>query len=190
MQHLLHIRPRDRLDTAQHRVRDHDQAHERRRESIRPAEDHREHDRRRVDRQPRREAALHQEDEARRARASCVEALLQILVRRVDVRAVKDGHRGRADDHHRDRQSEIELHEAHAVDVGLPGGGDEGDGAGLRGHDRERHGVPRHRFAGQQVAIDCVAAAAAIQPVRNDEGERRGQDNPVERPHRYALVNA
>ena len=105
---------------------------------------------------PAAEPALDQEDDAHQRARLRVEALLQILVSRVDFRAMEDRHGGGGEDHHGDGQSEIELDEAHAVDVGLPGGGDEGDGAGLGGHDGKTHGVPGHGVSGQQYLIVVV----------------------------------
>jgi hypothetical protein len=90
---------------------------------------------------------------------------------------------GGAQDHHRDRQSEIKLHEAHAIGVALAGGGDEGDGAGLRRHDGEAHGVPWHRFASQEIFVHGGAAAAAVQSVADDEREPREHYHPIEWPH-------
>jgi len=52
-----------------------------------------------------------------RPRVLGIEAPLQILVGSVDFRAVENGHDGDAENHHRDGQTEIELHKAHAVGV-------------------------------------------------------------------------
>ena len=187
--HLLHVGPGDRLDAAGDGV-------EMTRTPmisvvmpVRPAEDDRQHDGRRVERDAHRQAALDQEDDAGQRARLGVEALFQILVGRVNVGAMEDRHRRGREDHHRDRQSEIELHEAHAVDVGLAGGGDEGDGARLRRHDGERHGVPRHGLAGQQILVDGVAAAALVEAVDDDEDERADQHHPVERSHEKTRVN-
>ena len=84
------------------------------------------------------------------------------------------------DDHHGDGQAEVELHEAQAIDVALAGGGDERDGAGLGGHDGEAHGVPGHGFAGEQKLVDGLAAAAAIESVEHQGGERGDQREPIE----------
>ncbi len=95
----------------------------------------------------------------------------------------------RREDHHRDGQSEVELHETHTVDVGLAGGRDESDGARLGRHDRESHGIPGHGLAGEQILVYGVRAAALVQAVKDDEQKRAGQDAPIEGPHSQALVN-
>ena len=102
---------------------------------------------------------------------------------------MENRHGGGADNHHSDGQPEVELHEPHAIHVRLAGGGNERDRAGLRGHNRKRHGVPRHGAAGQQVAVYGVAAAAAVEAVGDNRHQRGDQDDPIERSHRYARVN-
>ena len=114
-----------------------------------PAEDDAHHDRRRIERNARRHAALNQENDRGKRAGLGIEAPFQVFVSGVNAGFVEDGHGRGGEDHHRDRQPEVKLHEAHAVDISLAGGGDEGDGARLRRHDRKTHGVPRHGFAGQ-----------------------------------------
>jgi hypothetical protein len=81
---------------------------------------------------------------------------------------MKDRDDRRRDHDHRQREAEVKLHETHAIGIRLPGGGDEGDGAGLRRHDGKGHGVPRHGFSSEQVAVDGVAAARPVEAVSND----------------------
>ena len=69
------------------------------------------------------------------------------------------------------------------IDVGLRRGGDEGGGAGLRRHDREAHGVPRHGLAREQKLIRGVRAAAAVQSVGDQEDQPPDENNPVEWSH-------
>ena len=44
---------------------------------------------------------------------------------------------------------------------------------------RDRHGA-----AGQQVAVDGIAASAAVEPVGHDGDQGSDEDDPVERSHR------
>ena len=148
-----------------------------------PAEDDAHHDGRRIERQPHGRAALDQKnDSGKRARLR-VEPALEILVGRIYARFVEDGDGGRAQNHHRDRQAEVELHEAHAVDVSLAGGGDERDRAGLGRHDREAHRVPRHCLAGKQIVAGGCAAAPPPEPEAGDRDYGRDHHDPVERRH-------
>ena len=181
--HLLNVGPRNSLDAAGGRVEHHQAAHHDRRPLVRPAKDGGQNDRRRIERDPGRQSALNEEYETHQRARLRVETFLQIFVSGVDVRAVKNGHGRGRENHHRDGQSKIELHKAHAVDISLASGGDESDGAGLSGHDGEPHGVPGHRSPGQQIVFDRAALPAAPQAVRDNRAEPKKHGHPVEWSH-------
>ena len=182
--HLLHVRPGDGLDAANHRVTHHGHTHQHGGGALRPSQNYRQHDGWRVDGEPRGNAALAQEDDTGQRAGLGVEPVFQVFIRGIDAGAIKNRHHHGRDHDHGDGQSEVSLHEAHAIHVRLAGGGDKRDGAGLGGHDGERHGVPRHGFAGEQVAVHRVAAAAAVQAVGDDGNQRREQDHPIQGSHR------
>ena len=182
--HLLHVRPGDGLDAADHGVTDHGRAHQQRGSALRPSQNHRQHDGWRIDGEPRGDAALAEEDNTSQCARLGVEPVFQVFVRGIDAGAIKRRHHHCTDHDHGDGQAEVSLHEAHAIHVRLAGGGDERDGAGLRGHDGERHRVPRHGLAGEQVPVHRVAAAAAVQAVGDDGHQRGEQDHPIQGSHR------
>jgi len=74
--------------------------------------------------------------------------------------------------------------------VGLTWRGQEGDGAGLRGHDRQANGVPLVLATATQVAGHVLPAARLPDAIADDGDERAKQDYPIERAHRYIRVRA
>ncbi len=87
------------------------------------------------------------------------------------------------EDHHRDRQPEVELHESHAVDIGLAGGRNERDRARLRRHDRQADRVPGHMPAGDHERAHIVRASSPPEAVQRHVSERGAEDQPVSDPH-------
>jgi len=124
-----------------------------------------------------------QEDDGDEGAGAGVEALFEVPVGRIDAAAVesRDG-KGRDGDHGQ-RQAQIHLDEAHAIDVALACGGDEGDGAGLGGHDGERHGVPRHGFVGEQILVRGLAAVAAPESIEDCADECGEENQPIGGSH-------
>ena len=106
-------------------------------------------------------------------RVLAIEALLQVLVRRVDAGVVEERHQRDRQDDHRERQAEVELHEPHAVVVALSGRADHRDGAQLRRHHRDAGGPPRDAALGEEVAVELVAVLGPPQAVEDDPGEKR-----------------
>ncbi len=162
------------------RAAEHDRAHderaqERARRAHVPAEDHRQHERRRVERDPGGEPALGQEERRRERARFPVEALLQELVRRAHAQPLVDRHQRRAQDDHGDRQAEVELDEREPADVALTRRGHECHRARLRGHDRKRHERPRHAPARDEESREVARAARAHEPVDDEGGEGRDQ---------------
>ena len=181
--HLLHIGPGYRLHAAGNGIGEHNPGHDQHRGALAPTQNHRHHYGRSVERQSHAESALDEKHDARRHAGLGVEALLQKFVGRDDARAVKKRDHGRRQNHHRQRQPEVELHEAHAVDISLPSGSDKGDGAGLRRHDGKTHGPPGHGFARQKIIPDGLFPAALVQSVADDHDQGEYQDNPVQQSH-------
>ncbi len=129
-----------------------------------------------------RQAPLHQEQERRQLPGLAVEAVLQELVGGVDLQPVVDRHHHRRQEHHRQRQPEVELHEAHAVLVGLARRRQKRDGAGLGGHHRQADGDRGVLVVAPQVAL--AAGHARARPphaVDADESQGAQQHHPVER---------
>ena len=148
-----------------------------------PAQQHREHQGRRVNREAHGQAPLNEKQGRRQGAGFQVETALQVFVGRVDLQAVEDGHHRDREHHHGERQPQVELHEAHAVHIGLTRRGEEGDGAGLGRHDGEADGVPAGVPVGQQVAFRILAVAALPEPEEHDESQGPAQDEPVEATH-------
>ena len=166
--HVEELGPRDGGDATLHRVEHDDCAHGGCGDPLGPAQDDRHHHSRRCQRHADTQPTLDQEYRTDQCPRLGVKALLQILVSRVDLGAVIDWHRDGRDENHRNREPEVELHEAHTVDVTLASGGDECDGAGLRRHDGQRHGVPRHLVVGEHEALRRLLASAAPQAIEDD----------------------
>ena len=82
--------------------------------------------------------------------------------------------RGResGDQHHRDRQPEVELYESQSVGIPLASGADEGYRAGLRSHDRQADHPPAHLLAGENVVVDRRRWPRPPQTVSDDADER------------------
>ena len=182
--HLLDVGPRDRLDAAEHRVDDRRHADRQHREPELPAQDHRQNQARRRDDEPAPEAALREEQQRRQRPRLRVEPPFEVLVGRVDARAVEEADERQRQDHHRDRQAEVDLDEPHAVGVRLAGRADHGDGAELRGHHRQTDGPPRQASAAEEIALDLVRALAQPQSVPDDPDQVRRDDGPVDPVHR------
>ena len=117
---------------------------------------------------------------ARQATRLAIESLLQILVRREHFGAVEKRHQGDAQDHHGERQAEVDLDEAHAIDVALPRGAHERDRARLRRHHREPDGIPGHGALREEEIFEAFVPPAGAVPDENDEREIQRDDEPVE----------
>ena len=129
------------------------------------------------------QAAGDQEQEAGQGTGPGVEALLQELVRGVDPPTIEEGDEQNAENHHHQRLGQVDLDELHAEAVGLPGGSDEGDGAGLGGHDGEADQAPGKAAVPQEIAFDTGALPALIQTDQEDQDHVKGKDRPVENCH-------
>ena len=77
----------------------------------------------------------------------------------------------------------VELHEAHAVVVALPGRADHRDRAELRGHHRDPRGPPRDAAVGEEVALDFVAVLGPFQAIEHNPGGEGDDDRPVDPMH-------
>ena len=172
--HLVEMGPVNRFGSPRGGVDDHQGADDQVGPVDVPAQDDREDERRSVDGQSRRQSPPGQEQQAGQGAGLQVEAVFQVFVGGMHLQAVVDRDGSDREDHHPDRQAEVELHEAHSIHIGLAGGGEEGDGAGLGGHDRQQHGIPAHAAVGQKVAGDVLAAAALPDPVDHNKDQRGG----------------
>ena len=181
--HDLDVGPGHRLDAAEHRV-DHGRHGDRQRRGGEvPAEHERQHDRRRRDDGADRHPARQQEQQAGEAAGLPVETALEVLVGGVDARPVEERDEGDRQDDHRHRQGVVELDEAHAVVVALPGRADHRDRAELRRHHRDPGGPPRDAAVGEEVAFDLVAVLGPLQPVEHNPGGEADEDGPVDPVH-------
>ena len=181
--HLFHVGPGDRLDAAEHGVRDGRDADQGDAPEERPAEDRREDHGGGSDDHAAGHAAREQEEERGEGAGARVEAAFQVLVGGVDAGAAQERHEGDAEDDHRERQAEVELHEAEAVGGALSGGADHGDGGELGRHDREADRPPREAAARQEVAFDLVGAAGAADAVDENVRDVGADDQPVDGVH-------
>ena len=166
---LLQVGPAHRPDPARGRIEDDDAPDDRRGHAHVPAEHHREDDGRGVDGHARTEPPLDHEQHAGQRPRLQVEPVFQVLVGGVDVQAPVQGDRGDGEDHHRDREPEVVLHEAHAVDERLPGRRRERDGARLRGHDGERDRIPGHGPSRQEVSLEIARRPALVEAEADDQ---------------------
>ena len=112
-----------------------------------------------------------------------VEATLEVFVRGVHLRAVQKWHEGDTDDHHREREPEIELDESKAIGRALRGGPDHRDGGQLCGHDREADCPPGQAPAREEISLDPGGPPRTPNAVYPDVGEINDDDDPVERVH-------
>ena len=178
--HLLDVGPRDRLHAAEHRVEDGRPADREDRQRQVPVKHDREDDRGRRDDRAGRHAPAKQEQQARERPRLHVEPPLEVLVRRVDARPVEERHERHRQDHHRERQAEVELDEAHAVGIRLAGRADQRDGAELRRHHRQADRPPRQAAVGEQVPFDAGAGLGPPQAVDDDPEQVADDNEPVE----------
>ncbi len=179
--HLDDVRPDHRAVATVDDVDDGRPAHERDRRGLAPPEDHGQHERGSVeghaDGQPPRE----EEEEARQGARARVEAALQVLVGSEDPGPVEEGNQGQRQHDHRERQAEVERHEAHALRVGLAGRAHEGDGADLGRHHREPRRPPPHLAPGQEEVVDAAGAPPHPHAEGHDADHVDGEDDPVGR---------
>ena len=182
-EHLLHVGPRHGLHAANGRIGDHRHADREHGDRQRPPERRRHHHRRRGERDAERRRAADHEEEARERARLRVEAPLEILVRGVDARAREERHDGDRQDQHRERQAEVELHEAEAGEIAQAGRAADRHRAQLRGHHRQADGKPRQRAIREEVPVDLVRRLRSPQPVDDDPRDVGDDDEPVERAH-------
>ena len=119
--HLLFVRYTHGLRTSSGGVHDHQSAYERAGPAERPMQHLAQHNAGRVNGETRGKAALDQEEDSRQQAGALIEALANELVRRVHVPLVVQGNEHVRDHHHSQRQTEVELHEAHAFHESLAG---------------------------------------------------------------------
>ncbi len=181
--HLLDVGPRHRLHAADAGVENHRNADDEHGDLQLPAENRGDDDRRRGQRHAERKRAAHEKQKARERSHADIEPPLEILVRRVDLRAVEKRHGRHRQDDHRERQAEIELDESQAGEVRLSGCADERDRAHLRRHHREPDGPPRQRPVAEKITFDFVRPLRSPQPVVHNPHEVDDDDGPVERAH-------
>ena len=181
--HDLHVGPRHGLDAAENRVHDGRSRDGERRERDVPAQHDGQHDGRRGDDRRARQPARHQEEQAGQRARFHVEPALEILVRGVHARAVEEGDdRDRQDDHGQ-RQAEVELDEAQAVGVALPGRADERDGAQLGRHHGEPDRPPRQAAVRQEVGLGRALETGTFDAVPDQPADEANRKRPVERVH-------
>ncbi|NJL24014.1 MAG: hypothetical protein HC902_01715 [Calothrix sp. SM1_5_4] len=182
-QHLLELCPRHGAGAAGSGVDDHQRADRHVGQGQIPAQNHRQDERRSIDRQPGGEPALDQKKQRGEPAGFEVETFFEIFVGGVDLQAVEDRHRRHRQHDHRDRQPEIDLDKTHAVGERLAGGGKKSDRAGLCRHDRERDRRPAQVAIREQIALD-VGRAATLDHAVDDDGRHRGDEHqPVDRAH-------
>ena len=108
-------------------------------------------------------------------------------VRGVDAGVVEEWHQGDGQDHHGERQREIELNEAQAVGVALTRRADHGDGTQLGRHHREASRPPGNAPLGEEVALEFVAVFRAPETVVDDPRHEGDEDRPVQPMHRQSV---
>ena len=181
--HLRAVGPGHGLGAAHHRV-GHDEHPDE--EDVRgdaPAQQHREHQGRGEDGDAHGQAALDQEEAGGKQPGLQVEAGLEDLIGRGHLQPVveRDGPDGQHDGGQ--GQAEVELHEAHAVHVGLARRGQERDGAGLGGDDREADEPPAVVPAAADVVVAGGGAAALVEAPQHHEEQGPAEDEPVQAAH-------
>ena len=183
--HLFHVGPGDCLDAAQHRVENGWSADGQNGQREVPVKDHRQNDRRRRDDGAGGHAPPAQKQQAGGRPRFYVEPPFEILVCGVDARSIEERHQRDRQDDHRDRQPEVELHEAHAVSVSLPCRTHERDRAELRRHHRETNGPPRQAAIGEEIPFDPVGGLRTTEAVDDDPHQVCSDDQPIEKVHRW-----
>ena len=102
---------------------------------------------------------------------------------------MENGDHGNTENDHGDGLAEIELHETHAIHVGLSWSGKKGDAAGLCGHDRKRYGVPWNRSISEEKTLDVFFAAGLPDPKTSHEKEEEKHHHPVYATHSEFLID-
>src|SRR5262249_37462823 len=121
---------------------------------------------------------------ARERTDTYVESPLEILVRRIDLRAVEERHRCHRQDDHCDRQAEVELDESQAGQIRLPCCPHQRDGAHLRRHHGQADRPPGQTPIAEEVPVDLVGSLGTPDSVIYDPHEIPDDDGPVEWSHR------
>ena len=137
----------------------------------------REDDRRRVDGDPRLEAALEEEQGRAQQAGLGVKPAAEVLVGRIDVEPPVHRQEHRRDQDQRQRGAEVVLDEPEAVLVALAGHREKRHRAGLGGHHREADGGPPRAAVALQVAAQAQPTAPLPDAVGRDPDHARDQNH-------------
>jgi hypothetical protein len=151
-----------------------------------PAQHGGEDDGRGVDGDAALEAALEQEDAGAEQAGFLVEAFPEVFVGGVDTELAVDRQEDGAHENEREWQTEIILDEGDSVFEGLARQREIGDGARLRGRDRQADGKPARGGAALEIGVEVIGVARAPRPVGGDADDRSEQHEPVEGGHAKA----
>ena len=149
----------------------------------RPAEDFAQNDARPVDRDPGTEPPLDQKQDGGERAGPLVEAPANEFIGGEDLPFVIERDEDEAHHQHGERQSEIELHEPHPVQVALAGRAEKSDRTGLGGHDAEADGPPPGVVPAPKIRLRGVGLAGLPDAIGDDEAEAAEKDQPVEPMH-------
>ena len=148
-----------------------------------PTENDGEDDRWRIQNKTHGEASGYEKDKTGQAARFGVEAPFEIFVGRKDVGPIEKGDECHAQDDHDERLRQIDLNERHPGIVGLPGGPDIRNGAGLSGHDGKPDRPPAQRALAAEIIIQVFVFSAVAEAFRQDIGKVEDNDNPVGNMH-------
>ena len=143
----------------------------------------------RIDGDTRGETALDEEESGAEETGFAVESPAEIFIGGVNAEPAVDGQENRADDDERERQAEIILDETDAAFEALPGDREKGDGAGLRGRDRETDGEPTRALAALEIGVEVVGVARAPRAIGRDADHRPEEHEPVDGVHAKTRAN-
>ena len=164
-EHLLQMGVRNGFCAARNGVNQHDTAHQNISPVDVPAQNSGQNDGGRVDGKPRGEPARNQKQNGGKNPNAGIKAVFQKFVGRKNFEFMKNRHERNAQNNHGQRQTKIELHEAHSIGKTLAWRRQKSDGTGLRGHHRQTNVIPRQRLPRQQVIVHVLLPTAAIDAV-------------------------
>src|ERR1700748_2672161 len=187
---LITLGETDDLRSADDGVEHDESAREPDRERQIPAEERRENNRRGVNRDPARDAALDEEQKPAEQPRFFVEALPEIFVGGENFQALINRDKDRADHDERERLSKIILDEPDAAFISLAGHGKKRERAGLSREHGKADRSPANRPIAFKIFAKVRVIVSAPKSVKRDRDDRREENEVIEPVHENRSVKA
>ena len=188
--HLPFLRQGHRLAAARHGVNGYQQSAQDDGEVEPPAEHGGEDDGRRVYRDAGGQAARHEKESSSEQTRLGIKPVSEIFVGGINIQPPvnRQEHGGNQDQ--RQRHSEIILHEIQPAFVSLAGRGNECNGAGLCGRDRNADGEPADLLVAAQIVVQVPVPARMPGAISGNGQHAADQDDEIEDVHEKLIVSA